>query len=70
VTIKKILYNKELEGLALGKGFSWSWVAAKGHSGGGGGDNTPRDKRRYTASRGLGSGEHFVAVIIKNRGQY
>jgi hypothetical protein len=33
-TIKKNFYSTELDGLAPGKGFSWNWVAAKGHSGG------------------------------------
>jgi hypothetical protein len=35
-TIKKNFYSTELEGLTPGKGFSWNWVAAKSHSGGGG----------------------------------
>jgi hypothetical protein len=33
-TIKKTFSVSELENLAPGKGFSWKWVEAKGHSGG------------------------------------
>lgn len=33
-TIKQQLTDAELESLAPGKGFTWNWIAAKGHSGG------------------------------------
>jgi hypothetical protein len=35
-TSKQRFTVSELEGLAPGKGFTWNWVAAKGHSGEGG----------------------------------
>jgi exonuclease III len=63
-TIKQQFTDIELENLAPRRGFTWNWVAAKGHSGGGILLGVKEDGLQV---EDWYEGEFYIATKIRNR---
>lgn len=62
-TIKRSFRDSELEALAPGKGFSWGWIAAHGHSGG----ILLGVKQDILQVEDWETGDFFVGVTVRHR---